>query len=61
VDPHRCHGEAAWISPGDPPEGGAGGGASALSPQAAALLEKFHALKKDFNDTVNRKFHKLRF
>jgi molybdate transport system regulatory protein len=42
-------------------KGGAGGGASALSPQAAALLEKFHALKKDFNDMVNRKFNKLRF
>jgi molybdate transport system regulatory protein len=42
-------------------KGGAGGGSSALSPQAAALLEKFHALKKDFNDMVNRKFTKLRF
>jgi molybdate transport system regulatory protein len=42
-------------------KGGAGGGESTLSPQATALLEKFHALKKDFNGMVNRKFIKLRF
>jgi len=42
-------------------KGGAGGGESVLSPQAASILEKFHALKKDFNDMVNRKFVKLRF
>lgn len=42
-------------------KGGAGGGESALSPQAAALLEKFHTLEKDFNGMVNRKFIKLRF
>jgi molybdate transport system regulatory protein len=42
-------------------KGGAGGGESVLSPQAAAILEKFHALQKDFNDMVNRKFVKLRF
>lgn len=42
-------------------KGGVGGGESTLSPQAATLLEKFHALKKDFNDRVNRKFAKLRF
>ena len=32
-----------------------------LSPQAAAFLEKFHALKKDINNMVNRRFIKLRF
>ena len=42
-------------------KGGAGGGASVLSPQAVAFLEKFHTLKKDFNDSVNRKFVKLGF
>lgn len=42
-------------------KGGAGGGESVVSPEAAAFLEKFHALKKDFNDMVNRKFVKLRF
>ena len=42
-------------------KGGAGGGESVLSPQATAFLEKFHALKEDFNDMVNRKFIKLRF
>ena len=42
-------------------KGGAGGGESVLSPQAAAFLEKFHLLKKDFNDAVNRKFVRLRF
>jgi molybdate transport system regulatory protein len=42
-------------------KGGAGGGESVLSPQAVTFLEKFHALKKDFNDMVNRKFIKLRF
>jgi molybdate transport system regulatory protein len=42
-------------------KGGAGGGVSTLSPQAAALLDKFHRLKKDFNGMVNRKFRSLRF
>ncbi|MGB5197286.1 MAG: LysR family transcriptional regulator [Candidatus Deferrimicrobium sp.] len=42
-------------------KGGAGGGESALSPRAAALLEKFHMLEKDFNGMVNRRFIKLRF
>ena len=42
-------------------KGGAGGGESTLSPQAAVLLEKFHALEKDFNESVNRKFARLRF
>lgn len=42
-------------------KGGAGGGESTLSPQATALLGKFHALKKDFNGMVDRKFTKLRF
>lgn len=42
-------------------KGGFGGGESTLSAQAVALLEKFHALKKDFNEMVNRKFIKLRF
>jgi molybdate transport system regulatory protein len=42
-------------------KGGAGGGESVLSPQADTFLGKFHALKKDFNDMVNRKFIKLRF
>jgi len=32
-----------------------------LSPQAAAFLEKFHALQEDFNNMVNRKFIRLRF
>ena len=41
--------------------GGAAGGESVLSPQAATFLEKFHALQKDFNSMVNRKFTKLRF
>ena len=42
-------------------KGGAGGGESTLSLQAISLLEKFHALKKDFNDSVNRKFIELDF
>ncbi len=42
-------------------KGGFGGGESTLSAQAVALLEKFHSLKKDFNEMVNRKFIKLRF
>lgn len=42
-------------------KGGAGGGESVLSPQAATLLEKFHALQEDFNNMVNSKFIKLRF
>lgn len=42
-------------------KGGAGGGESTLSAQAVDLFEKFHALQKDFNDMVNRKFVKLGF
>jgi molybdate transport system regulatory protein len=42
-------------------KGGAGGGKSVLSPQAVAFLEKFHALKKDFEEAVNRKFLELGF
>ena len=42
-------------------KGGAGGGESVLSPQATAILDKFHALQKDFNGMVNRRFIKLRF
>ncbi|MEW6333462.1 MAG: LysR family transcriptional regulator [Thermodesulfobacteriota bacterium] len=42
-------------------KGGAGGGASALTPQAAALLEKFQLLQKGFNDLVNSKFTELDF
>jgi len=42
-------------------KGGAGGGESVISPQAATLLEKFHALQEDFNNMVNSKFIKLRF
>ncbi len=42
-------------------KGGAGGGESTLSPQAVSLLEKFHALQKDFHDSVNRKFIELDF
>ena len=33
--------------------GGAGGGASSLTPRAAALLEKFRLLREGFNDSVN--------
>lgn len=42
-------------------KGGAGGGESSLTPQAVALLEKFDALQKGFNDLVNRKFMELDF
>jgi molybdate transport system regulatory protein len=42
-------------------KGGAGGGESTLSPRAVALLEKFHALKKGFDDMVNVKFVELDF
>ena len=42
-------------------KGGAGGGESSLTPQAAALLEKFDALRQGFDDSVNRKFHELGF
>ena len=42
-------------------KGGAGGGVSILTPQAATLLEKFNHLQKGFNDTVNRKFMELEF
>lgn len=42
-------------------KGGAGGGKSVLSRQAFAFLEKFHDLKKDFDESVNRKFTKLHF
>ena len=42
-------------------KGGTGGGASTLTPQAAALLEKFNLLQQGFNDMVNRKFTELDF
>lgn len=42
-------------------KGGAGGGASSLTPRAAALLEKFKLLQQGFNDMVNSKFIKLDF
>jgi molybdate transport system regulatory protein len=42
-------------------KGGAGGGESTLTPEAILLLEKFHALKKNFNDKVDRKFIELDF
>ena len=42
-------------------KGGAGGGESTLNPRAVALLEKFHALKKGFDDMVNVKFIELDF
>lgn len=41
--------------------GGAGGGESVLTAQAATFLEKFQELRKDLNAMVNRKFNKLRF
>ena len=42
-------------------KGGAGGGSSALTPQAEALLQKFDLLQQGFNDQVNRKFAELGF
>ena len=42
-------------------KGGAGGGESTLTPQAIVLLEKFHALKKNFDKGVDRKFVELDF
>lgn len=42
-------------------KGGAGGGASSLTPQAVALLEKFNLLQEGFNDRVNSKFIELDF
>jgi molybdate transport system regulatory protein len=42
-------------------KGGVGGGASSLTPQAAAMLEKFNLLQKGFNDMVNSKFVELDF
>jgi len=42
-------------------KGGVGGGASSLTPQAAALLEKFKLLQQGFNDMVNSKFIDLDF
>lgn len=42
-------------------KGGAGGGASALTPQAQALLQKFDLLQEGFNDLVNGKFAELEF
>lgn len=42
-------------------KGGAGGGEAFLSPRAVSIIEKFHMLKKDFDDMVDRKFQKLRF
>ena len=42
-------------------KGGTGGGASVLTPQAQALLQKFDLLQKGFNDLVNGKFAELEF
>lgn len=42
-------------------KGGSGGGASSLTPQAAALLEKYQLLQRGFNDMVNSKFTELDF
>lgn len=42
-------------------KGGACGGASSLTPQAAALLEKFKLLQRGFNEMVNSKFIDLDF
>jgi molybdate transport system regulatory protein len=42
-------------------KGGIGGGESTLTPKASRLLDKFHALEKNFNNIVNRKFARLRF
>jgi molybdate transport system regulatory protein len=42
-------------------KGGVGGGASSLTPRAAALLEKFKLLQSGFNDMVNSKFTELDF
>lgn len=42
-------------------KGGVGGGASSLTPQAAAMLEKFELLQRGFNDMVNSKFIELDF
>jgi molybdate transport system regulatory protein len=42
-------------------KGGAGGGASTLTPQAVVLLEKFDQLREGFNDLVNQKFTELGF
>ena len=42
-------------------KGGAGGGASSLTPRAVVLLEKFDLLQAGFNDLVNLKFKELDF
>jgi molybdate transport system regulatory protein len=42
-------------------KGGRGGGASTLTPQAVALLDKFQLLQKGINEVVNRKFKDLDF
>ena len=42
-------------------KGGAGGGASSLTPEALALLQKFDQLQQGFNDQVNGKFLELGF
>ena len=42
-------------------KGGAGGGASTLTPRAVGLLEKFDLLQAGFNDRVNLKFTELGF
>jgi len=41
--------------------GGVGGGVSSLTPEAAALLEKFCLLQEGFNDRVNNRFTELGF
>ncbi|WP_239026963.1 winged helix-turn-helix domain-containing protein [Geomonas oryzisoli] len=42
-------------------KGGAGGGASSLTPEALALLHKFDLLQAGFNEQVNGKFLELGF
>lgn len=42
-------------------KGGAGGGASSLTPQAETLLQKFDLLQQGFDDLVNGKFAELDF
>ena len=42
-------------------KGGSGGGASSLTPEAEALLQKFDLLQQGFNEMVNGKFLELGF
>ena len=42
-------------------KGGAGGGASTLTPAAVVLLEKFDLLQAGFDDKVNLKFTEIGF